>query len=55
VAGDFGYYAPWSDLVIYYKDFTYASGIVILGKFESGVEKFARITGDVTVRIERIE
>lgn len=55
VAGDFGYYAPWNDLVIYYKDFTYSSGIVILGKFESGVEKFARITGDVTVRIERIE
>lgn len=30
-AGDLGYYAPWGQLVLYYRDVPYADGIVILG------------------------
>ncbi|MFF8557026.1 cyclophilin-like fold protein [Streptomyces sp. NPDC015501] len=30
-AGDLGYYAPWGQLVLYYRDVPYADGIIILG------------------------
>ncbi|MFH9860345.1 cyclophilin-like fold protein [Streptomyces sp. NPDC017202] len=30
-AGDLGYYAPWGQLVLYYRDVPHADGIVILG------------------------
>jgi hypothetical protein len=29
--GDFTYYSPWSNLAIFYKDFGYSSGLIILG------------------------
>lgn len=53
--GDFAYYAPWGNLIIYYKDFTYSTGVVPLGTIESGVEKFARLTGNFSVKVERME
>ncbi|MGC9381914.1 cyclophilin-like fold protein [Streptomyces sp. MH13] len=31
-SGDLGYYAPWGQLVLYYRDVPYADGIVILGR-----------------------
>ncbi|MDQ0791610.1 cyclophilin-like fold protein [Streptomyces sp. B1I3] len=31
-AGDVGYYAPWGQLVLYYRDVPYADGIIILGR-----------------------
>lgn len=33
--GDITYYAPWGNLAIFYKDFTYSRGLIILGKVES--------------------
>jgi hypothetical protein len=36
--GDITYYAPWGNLAIFYRDFGYASGLVILGKIDSNVE-----------------
>lgn len=36
--GDIAYYAPWGNLAIFYRDFGYANGLVILGKIDSGVE-----------------
>jgi len=40
--GDFGYYAPWKDVNMYYKDWSYSSGLVILGEIESDPEEFAK-------------
>jgi len=51
--GDITLYAPWGNLAIFYKDFGYASGLVILGKIDSGIEKLAQLNGEVT--IDRIQ
>jgi len=51
--GDITLYAPWGNLAIFYKDFGYASGLILLGKIDSGIEKLSRLDGEVT--IERME
>lgn len=51
---DITYYSPWGNLAIFYKDFSYASGLVILGKVESGIEALAT-PGPMTVTIELAE
>jgi hypothetical protein len=38
--GDIAYYAPWGNLAIYYRDFSYSSGLVILGKVDGDMEAF---------------
>lgn len=32
--GDITYYAPWGNLAIFYKDFSYSTGLISLGKIE---------------------
>ncbi len=49
---DIGYYAPWGNLVFYYGDVGYFSGIVRIGHFDSSVDVIANQTGDFTVRAE---
>lgn len=53
--GDFTYYSPWGNLAIFYRDFGYANGLIILGNIESGIEKLANIGDNFTVKIERID
>lgn len=53
--GDFTYYAPWGNLAIFYRDFRYSNGLIILGKIDSGVEKLESIGGNFTVQIEMID
>lgn len=36
--GDITYYAPWGNLAIFYRDFRYASGLIRLGRIDSGVD-----------------
>ncbi|EHH1172689.1 hypothetical protein J7H90_003143 [Vibrio parahaemolyticus] len=53
-AGDISYYAPWGNLVVFYKNFGYASGLINLGKIDGDVSRF--ISGDsMKVTIEVIE
>ncbi len=52
--GDITYYAPWGNLAIFYRDFGYASGLVILGKIDCGIEAL-NVPGSVRVTIELIE
>ena len=52
--GDIAYYAPWGNLAIFYKDFGYSSGLVRLGRIDSGIEDLAR-SGAVTATIERAQ
>ncbi|WP_370589969.1 cyclophilin-like fold protein [Undibacterium sp. 14-3-2] len=40
--GDITYYAPWGNLVIFYKDFAYSEGLIKLGKIDSDLEAFKR-------------
>jgi hypothetical protein len=52
--GDITYYAPWGNLAIFYRDFGYSSGLVILGKIDSGKEAL-NVPGSVRVTIELIK
>lgn len=47
--GDITLYAPWGNLAIFYKDFGYASGLIILGRIDSGLDKLSKLTGEVTI------
>jgi hypothetical protein len=40
--GDVAYYSPWGNLAVFYKDSGYASGLVKLGRIDSGGEAFKR-------------
>lgn len=48
--GDIAYYAPWGNLAIYYNDFGYSNGLIILGKIDD-IEALA-VPGSVEVTIE---
>jgi len=52
--GDITYYAPWGNLAIFYRGFSYAKGLIKLGSIDSGTEKLASNQGKFTVKIERI-
>jgi hypothetical protein len=52
--GDIAYYAPWGNLAIYYKDFGYSNGLIILGKIDSGPEAFD-VPGSVKATIELVK
>ncbi len=52
--GDITYYAPWGNLAIFYRDFGYSSGLVILGKIDDGIEAF-NVSGSAKVTIELIK
>ncbi len=52
--GDIAYYAPWGNLAIYYRDFGYSDGLVILGKIEGGIEAL-NVPGSVKVTIEQMQ
>jgi hypothetical protein len=52
--GDIAYYAPWGNLALFHKGFHYSSGLVSLGKFDSGVEPL-KAPGKLAVVIERVE
>ena len=50
---DVGYYAPGSDLVLYYGDQSYYPGIVVLGQMHGdAAERIARMDGSVTTTLE---
>ncbi|MFL6132344.1 MAG: cyclophilin-like fold protein, partial [Nocardioidaceae bacterium] len=50
--GDLGYYAPGSDLVLYYGDQSYYNGIVILGRLEGeATSRLAAMAGDITATV----
>lgn len=52
--GDITYYAPWGNLALFYRDFGYSTGLIKLGKIDSGVEVLAR-PGPLKVTIELLE
>lgn len=51
--GDIAYYAPWGNLALFYRDFGFSTGLVRLGRLDSGVDHLASMRGDFRVRIER--
>ncbi len=53
-AGDISYYAPWGNLVVFYKSFGYASGLISLGKIDGDLSRFTS-GGSMKVTIEVID
>ena len=49
--GDIAYYAPWGNLAMYYNDFGYSNGLVILGKIDGDIETL-NVPGSVEVTIK---
>ena len=49
---DIGYYNPSGDLVFYYDDVGYFTGIVRIGQFEGSMDAIVSQTGNFTARIE---
>lgn len=53
--GEIGYYAPAGVIVFYYEDVSYFTGIVRLGRFDSGMDAINALigqTGDFEATIE---
>lgn len=51
--GDITYYAPWGNLAIFYRDFGYSTGLIKLGRFDTGIEAL-EVRGSLHVTIETI-
>ena len=49
--GDIAYYAPWGNLALFYKDFRYSDGLILLGKLDGGAEALSA-PGSLKVTIE---
>ncbi|MDD2700810.1 MAG: cyclophilin-like fold protein [Sideroxydans sp.] len=52
-AGTLAYYAPWGDVVMFFKDFGSAAGLYELGHAVSGAEHIRQLSG--TIRIEQLD
>ena len=52
--GDIAYYAPWGNLAIFYDDFRYSKGLIILGKIEGNIEVL-KTAGSIKAHIELFE
>jgi len=52
--GDVTYYAPWGNLAIFYRDFRYSTGLIQLGRIDSGIQALS-VAGPLKATIERIE
>lgn len=50
--GDFALYAPWGNLVVYYRSFQSSGDLVHLGRFISGIEALAAMEGEFEARLE---
>lgn len=49
--GDITLYAPWGNLAIFYRDFGYASGLILLGKVDEGTDRLSQLKGKVTFEL----
>ncbi|MDR1849545.1 MAG: hypothetical protein LBQ75_05855 [Zoogloeaceae bacterium] len=52
--GDITTYTPWGNLNVFYRDFGYSTGLVKLGHIESGIEVFAKQSGDFEMTIRTL-
>ncbi len=52
---DIGYYSPSNNLVLYYGDVGYFSGIVRIGHFDTDIAPITAQSGDFDVTIERTD
>lgn len=49
--GSLAYYAPWGDVVMFYKDFGKATGLYELGQAVSGKENISKLSGEIQIEM----
>ncbi|SCU76927.1 conserved hypothetical protein [Cupriavidus necator] len=54
-AGDLALYAPWGNLVVYYRGYRHSNDLVLLGRLTSGVQQLASKDGEFSVHIEPLK
>lgn len=52
--GDLAYYAPWGDIIVYYADYQYSSGLIRLGRIEGSLQPLLR-QASYSVHIELVD
>jgi hypothetical protein len=52
--GDITYYAPWGNLAVFHKDFGFSTGLVNLGRIESGIDTLRR-PGPLQATVELLQ
>jgi hypothetical protein len=50
-AGDIAYYAPWGNLAVFYEDFAYSPGLVLLGRLDDGPAALTGLPDDALVEV----
>ncbi len=52
-AGDLTLYAPWGNLALFYKGFSYSNGLVYMGRVVSGEQYLKDLEGPVKIEIDK--
>ncbi len=52
--GDIAYYAPWGNIAIFRRNFSYSNGLIKLGRVEKGIE-LINTSKQIKVRIEVVK
>ena len=50
-AGDLTLYAPWGNLALFYKDFSYSADLIPIGSVEEGLEHIAALEGKIMAEL----
>ena len=53
--GDLCLYAPWGNLSVFYQDFRYSDGLIMLGHVESGMELISGQSSDFSAILEAVD
>ncbi len=54
-AGDLTLYAPWGNLALFYRDFSYSRGLIPIGRITSGLEKLTTLDEPFSATLEIVE
>ena len=55
IPGTVALYAPWGNLSIFYKDWSYSNDLIPMGQIETGLDVLTAMNSDVAVHIDRVE
>ncbi|WP_206427800.1 cyclophilin-like fold protein [Bacillus sp. FJAT-42376] len=53
-AGDLAYFSPWGNLALFYGDYDFSPGLILLGKMEEGGEHIKNMQDETIVRLEKM-
>lgn len=53
--GDLCFYAPWENLSVFYQDFRYSDGLILLGHIDSGMDLISAHDGEFSTTLEMVD